>query len=90
MLDDIDVYHHACWYMAVRHVFLNRISCLMDIEPLSTLINIEMYRVFNLLTCMHPAMAEVTTNGSSGEMVKAFWNEFLWNWECPIGKLTEN
>ena len=31
----------------------------------------------------------VTTNVSSGDMIKAFWNEFLRSWECSIGKLTE-
>ena len=91
-LDDIDVHHYACWYTAVRRVFLNCISCLMDIEPSSMLINTECteFSIY-LLVCIHvsPAMVEVTMIVHRGDMVKAFWNEFLRNWVCSIGKLTE-
>ena len=83
VLDDIDIHHHTSWYTVVPRVFLNCITCLTDIEPSSTLINIEMYWVFNLLTCMNPCIpSNGESNVSSGDMVKAFWNEFLHSWEC--------
>ena len=78
--------------MAVRHVFLNCISCLTDIEPSFMLINTECIEFsIYLLVCIHvsPAMVEVTMIVRVGDMVKAFWNKFLHSWECSIGKLME-
>ena len=71
-------------------MFLNRISCLTDIEPSSMLINIGCIEFsIYLLVCIHvSAMVEVTMNVSGGD-IKAFWNKFLRSWECSIGKLTE-
>ena len=77
---------------AVRHVFLNCVSCLTDIEPSSMLINTECIEFsIYLLICIHvsPAMVEVTMIVSGGDMVKAFWDKFLHSQECSIGKLTE-